>query len=307
VIRKARPIRQSDLPQCIALAQEPILKIAGSEDRAVRSFASLIKRNSLIGAVIPGSSNKEVLGFATAIAISDDLLRSVLKPDSPGFLTHLFDVSGSSDEFLTEPQIERIHQGHDLRSDSSNRIQGVNLMSCFAGWSPDYPAVKDGLAKALRTFVTGLRVGSYHKELYDKALFDEFSRFFGLPLKLATGTRYVAGLSREEWEHVSNPVQPVNDVFWFVEPSINLTRRERLIVQAYIDSPASTQSLIAERLDIRHMKDHIASIIYKVSGHVTFEDTRGKQKWHEVIDYFIENPQEYRPWVTMKEQCDLEL
>lgn len=307
VIRKARPIRQSDLPQCIALAQEPILKIAGGEDRAVLSFASLIKRNSLIGTVIPGRTDDEVIGFATAIVIGDDLLESILKPDSAGFLTYLFDAGDSLNGFLTEPQIERIHQGRDQSSLASGRIQGVNLMSCFAGWNPDNPAVKDALAKALRIYVTGLRVGSYHKELYDKALYDEFSRFFGLPLKLATGSRYVAGLSREEWEHVNNPVQPVNDVFRFVEPSTSLTWRERLIVQAYIDSPAATQAIIAERLGISQIKEHVASITNKVSGHVSYSEKRGKQKWHEIIDYFIENPQEYRPWVTMDEQCDLRI
>lgn len=318
----ARPIRVSDLPQCADLAVEPVVNLAGSKSVVVNSFSKLLERNSLIGVTV--AEGGTVLGFATVIAISDALLKRVLSLSSPGFLRLLFSGQASVEEFLTPAQMEVVHHQYNPSAPFTTKqiadspcADGINLMSTFSGWTEHNLHVKDLLATSLDLDVTGLRVGSYYKELYSQRDFDEFSRFFGLPHKrTAPEGRILAGLTRSEWEVLKNPVQPINKVFGVGNPTVYLTEAERRVVQASLELRGAPERKVALRLGTSGVKDHKESIMRKVlddrvlhrdSGFPdsTKSPTRGEQRWHVALELLASHPENFRPWANMPEQVAL--
>lgn len=291
------------------------MNLAPSPKRALHRFEYLLERNSLIGVSVCDGAT--VLGFATVIAISDDLLDRVLSSTSPGFLRLLFTEDGLLDQFLTVEQLEVAHHRDNEQapfSDSQRKralcSDGINLMSAFSGWKNDDMAVKDELAKSIGTYLSGLNVGSYHKELYSQKLFDEFSRFFGLPHKRSTDGRILAGMTREEWRMLRNPGQPINHILGARTPTIYLTEAERRVVQAAIELPGEPQAQLAKRLGVSSIKDQVETVTSKVlpepggvDGQTPEEiRKRGRQRWHEVIQFMRSKPENYRPWANMPEQ-----
>lgn len=313
-----RPLRIGDLQQCLELAAEPVLNLAPSPQRALQRFEYLLRRNSLIGvSVCEGST---VLGFATVIAISDQLLERVIAPTSPGFLRMLFTDNGISEQFLAVDQLELAHHRDNPNAPFSESMRsralcadGINFMSAFSGWKNDDTAVKDELAKSIGTYLAGHNVGSYHKELYSQKLFDEFSRFFGLPYKRSAEGRILAGMTRAEWHMLRNPGQPINQILGARIPTIYLTEAERRVVQIAMERPGEPQAKLAELLGVTAIKDQVESIIRKVlperegdpNTDPDKEPKRGKQRWHEVIQFVKSKPENYRPWANMPEQTPL--
>jgi hypothetical protein len=308
VMHAWRPLRVSDLPKCIVLAKEPVGALAGSARRAERVFSELLRNNVLTGVAIVDSMTGELEGFGSVLSVHDSVMERIEADVQFSFLEELVNERIDHRYLLTLSQQEALHRPPELTTKISGPARreiepggGVNLIGAFSGWSSESTSIKDALARSVESYLSGLYVKRFYKQIFSLEIAESYAMHFGLKLHERINGSYLAGLSRQDWQMSKLPAKPINQVFEVKRCRYALSMSERRLMQLAILDPSLPQYRHRERLGLTEVTSTVRSVKQKL-GFVGSEKKRSHETWHELVSMLSRNPAELRPWTIIPEQ-----